>query len=106
MKASFEFLQFMRVLKDDISLQTLFASNWRKFDGEGDGVEKLKNLYNRIFVKRDYDSESLFAQVFTHHSCYPESSSECNRKLAFLGNALLGKKFFICLNNDTYLGHA
>lgn len=82
----------MYVLKRDISLQTLFLTNPKKSNWEDGGADAVKHLLDKIFLSEDYELNPLLAQVFTHHSCYPESSSECNRKLAFLGDALLGKK--------------
>jgi len=90
-KASFKFLQYMEIVKRDIAAQDLFVSDSRESDVKTYDDSKINDLYKQIFVTGEFESKPLFIQAFTHHSCYSDNSCECNQKLAFLGNALLGK---------------
>lgn len=47
--------------------------------------EKLSTI-----LQYKFKSKQLPLEALTHHSCFPEFTTNCNQKLAFIGDSILG----------------
>lgn len=82
-------LQKVGILKQNINILELFSNCDESdlFDYQFSGLETVCERINYKF-----QSTKLPYLAFIHHSYFPEDYVECNQRLAFLGDAILGKK--------------
>ncbi len=88
------FLQHVGILPQCITVDDLY-SNTRN-------MKSSDHFYGFDYVceilRYKFTSVELLTEAFTHHSCFPNSETECHQKLAFLGEAMLGSTLLMIYN--------
>lgn len=77
------------MLRQNIEISELF-SNCDESNLVGYQFSGFETVCERINYK--FKSTKLPYSAFVHHSYFPDNDVECNQRLAFLGDAILGEK--------------
>lgn len=101
--SSFKFLQYVGLLKNDVSVGDFYKTNSKSRDEYSSyGHDRLKTV-----LGYEFKNSVLLLEALTHPSYFGDSTVECNYKLAFLGESILGmfdnsvkKRFFIMFRTN------
>lgn len=85
-ESTFSFLQYVGVLKNRVSAKD-FHKTVSELDDEYShcGHDRLKEI-----LGYEFNDKKLLAEALTHHSYFNDFSVDCNYKMAFLGESILG----------------